>query len=226
MRLNQAFVSEATGTRDRILDAAERLFAEQGFYVTTLRAITQAAEVNLAAVNYHFGSKQALVIAVFQRRLDELSSQRLARLDQAHNRHEPPVLEDVLDAFVYPAMALMGEQKPGAHRFMQLLMRAYADHDETLHGAISQEYGHVMRRFAQAVEQAMRGEWGTDTAPKPEQIRQHLDFLVGALTYTMADANLKNPRATASSLVTFAAAGIRSLPATSKKTQSIQETTS
>ena len=226
MRLNQAFVSESPGTRDRILDAAERLFAEQGFYVTTLRAITQAAEVNLAAVNYHFGSKQALVIAVFQRRLDELSSDRLARLDRAHNRDDPPVLEDVLDAFVYPAMALMGEQTAGGHRFMQLLMRAYADHDEALHGAISQEYGHVMRRFAQAIEQAIAGEVGNERAPKPQRIRQHLDFLVGALTYTMADADLKNPRATASSLVTFAAAGIRSLPSLSIKTQSTQETAS
>ncbi len=226
MRFNQAFVSEASGTRDRILDAAERLFAEQGFYVTTLRAITQAADANLAAVNYHFGSKQALVIAVFQRRLDELSADRLARLDQAHARHDPPVLEDVLDAFVYPAMALMGEREAGGHRFMQLLMRAYADHDEALHGAISQEYGHVMRRFAQAVEQAVRGETGATQAPKSDEIRQYLDFLVGALTYTMADANLKNPRATASSLVTFAAAGIRSLPPTTLNIQPTQETAS
>lgn len=208
MRLNQAFVSEATGTRDRILDAAERLFAEQGFYVTTLREITQAAQVNLAAVNYHFGSKQALVIAVFKRRLDELNADRLARLERAHKR-QTPALEDVLDAFVYPAMALMGDQTAGGHRFMQLLMRAFADHDEALHGAIRDEYGYIMRRFAQAIEQAVSTEPGDDGMPSPTAIRQQLDFLVGALTYTMADAKLKNPRATASSLVAFAAAGIR-----------------
>lgn len=209
MRLNQAFVSEAIGTRDRILDAAERLFAEQGFYVTTLREITQAAQVNLAAVNYHFGSKQALVIAVFKRRLDELNADRLARLDRAHKRQAPPPLEDVLDAFVYPAMALMGDQTAGGHRFMQLLMRAFADHDEALHGAIRDEYGYIMRRFAQAIEQAVSAEPEDNGMPSPTAIRQQLDFLVGALTYTMADAKLKNPRATASSLVAFAAAGIR-----------------
>ncbi len=209
MRLNQAFVSESTGTVDRILDAAEQLFAEQGFYVTTLREITQTADVNLAAVNYHFGSKQALVIAVFKRRLDELNAERLARLERAHQRHTPPVLEDVLDAFVYPAMALMGDQTAGRHRFMQLLMRAYADHDEALHSAIRDEYGYIMRRFAQAIGQAVSAEAGDDRTPSSSKIRQQLDFLVGALTYTMAEPKLKNPRATASALVTFAAAGIR-----------------
>ncbi len=209
MRLNQTFVSDASGTRDRILDVAERLFAEQGFYVTTLREITQAAEVNLAAVNYHFGSKQALVVAVFQRRLDELNAERLERLDKAFHKHAPLKLEDVLDAFVYPAMALMGDQTSGGHRFMQLLMRAYADHDEALHGAIREQYGHIMRRFASAIDQAVQSEGHLHHKPSATQIRQHLDFLVGALTYTMADPKLKHPRATASSLVTFAAAGIR-----------------
>ncbi len=209
MRLNRVFASESTSTVDRILDAAERLFAEQGFYVTTLREITQAAEVNLAAVNYHFGSKQALVIAVFKRRLDELNADRLARLERAHQRRSPPILEDVLDAFVYPAMALMGNESAGGHRFMQLLMRAFADHDEALHGAIRNEYGYIMRRFAQAIEQALIAEVPHDPNRSSENIRQQLDFLVGALTYTMADPKLKNPRATASSLVAFAAQGIR-----------------
>ena len=62
------------GTCERILDAAERLFAEQGFHATTLRQITRAADVNLAAVNYHMGSKQALVRAVLEQRLDDLNS--------------------------------------------------------------------------------------------------------------------------------------------------------
>lgn len=209
MRLNQAFVSDAQGTRDRILDAAERLFAEQGFYVTTLREITQAADVNLAAVNYHFGSKQALVVAVFQRRLDELNAERLERLDRAFQKHMPPKLEHVLDAFVYPAMALMGDQASGGHRFMQLLMRAFADHDEALHGAIRDQYGHIMRRFASAIGDAIQNEPKLAQKPTPVQIRQQLDFLVGALTYTMADPKLKHPKATASALVAFAAAGIR-----------------
>lgn len=209
MRLNQTFVSEASATRDRILDAAEALFAEQGFYVTTLREITQAADVNLAAVNYHFGSKQALIIEVFRRRMDQLNADRLERLDSAIQEQSPPALESVLDAFVYPALALMGDGGDGGHRFMQLLMRAYADHDETLHGAIREEYGHIMRKFADALVASAANESVANKPPTPAQIRQQLDFLVGALTHTMADAKLKQPRATASALVAFAAAGIR-----------------
>ena len=72
-------------TKDRILDAAEGLFAQQGFSATSLRAITAQAGVNLAAVNYHFGSKDGLLEAVFVRRLGPLNDERLALLDEAES---------------------------------------------------------------------------------------------------------------------------------------------
>ncbi len=71
------------GTKDRILDAAEALFMTHGFEATSLRAITAAAEVNLAAVNYHFGSKEELFEAVLTRRLDPMNQRRVALLDDA-----------------------------------------------------------------------------------------------------------------------------------------------
>ena len=73
----------ATDTKDRILDAAERLFADKGYSATSLRDITQEAEVNLAAVNYHFGSKEALLTALLERRLDPVNRKRLELLDAA-----------------------------------------------------------------------------------------------------------------------------------------------
>lgn len=189
-------------THDRILDAAEALFAEQGLHVTTLRQITQSAGVNLAAVNYHFGSKQALLLAVFRRRLDALNSARIERLDQALKREHGPQLEDVLDALVYPALAFSRGSETDGHRFMQLLMRAFADRDEELRAAISQEYAFVMRRFAEAIQQ---------TLPhlQTQQLRNSLDFIVGALTYTMAESRLPDTSAIADDLVRFAASGLR-----------------
>ena len=67
-------------TKDRILGAAEELFAQFGFAGTSLRQVTSRADVNIAAVNYHFGSKENLVNEVFRRRMDEMSERRLSLL--------------------------------------------------------------------------------------------------------------------------------------------------
>jgi AcrR family transcriptional regulator len=189
-------------TCDRILDAAERLFAEEGFHATSLRQITQHAEVNLAAVHYHFGSKQALILAVFRRRLDALNEARLKRLDAALAGVDAPQLEQVLDAFVHPALAFTHGSSEKGHLFMRILMRAFAEQDEPLRRALSAEYAHLMRRFADAITLALPGA-------RPAEIRRQLDFIVGALTHTMAESQLKDAHSIASDLVTFAAAGLR-----------------
>src|SRR6476661_10749602 len=69
-------------TKDRILDAAEALFMEHGFEATSLRALTAAAGVNLAAVNYHFGSKEELFQSVLTRRLDPMNQERIDLLEK------------------------------------------------------------------------------------------------------------------------------------------------
>lgn len=187
-------------TSQRILDTAERLFADQGFHSTTLRQITQEAGVNLAAVNYHHGSKDALVLAVFQRRLDALNTERLARLDSALSASSPPQLERVLEAFIQPALLLSSKSAGDGGRFMRLLMRAWAENATQLHGTIARQYSHVMRAFADAVSRAL----GTS----PDNLRQQLDFLIGALTYTMAETN-DDVEETARGLVRFGCAGLR-----------------
>src|SRR5437762_13635541 len=69
-------------TKTRILDAGEHLFMEHGFEATSLRQLTSAAGVNLAAVNYHFGSKEELFQAVLTRRLDPMNQERIQLLDR------------------------------------------------------------------------------------------------------------------------------------------------
>ena len=93
-------------TKDRILDAAESLFMEHGFEATSLRSITAAAGVNLAAVNYHFGSKEELFQAVLTRRLDPMNQERLDLLSALERAAAPrPVAcEQILSAMFVPAV--------------------------------------------------------------------------------------------------------------------------
>ena len=198
-------------TKDRILGAAEELFAQQGFAGTSLREVTSRADVNIAAVNYHFGSKENLVNEVFRRRMDEMSGQRLQALKAAVAAH-PGELEPVLAAFVEPALA-MARDRNGGGAFIRVIARAYAEKNDALRKFLSDQYGHVLREFAKAIAGCVPG-LAKDT------LYWRLDFLSGALTYAMADFGLiKRPAGTseathreraARELIRFAAAGIRS----------------
>ena len=122
-------------TKDRILTAAEELFALHGFAGTSLRQVTSVADVNIAAVNYHFGSKENLVNEVFRRRMDEMSSARLAQLARASSA-QPGDLRAVLAAFVEPALALAHEKNNGG-AFVRVIARAYAEKNDNLRKFLS-----------------------------------------------------------------------------------------
>src|SRR5688500_17769747 len=132
-------------TKDRILGAAEELFAQHGFGGTSLRQVTSRADVNIAAVNYHFGSKEHLVNEVFRRRMDEMSAQRLAQL-KAAQAEAPGELEPILAAFIEPALALAQDRHGGA-AFIRVIARAYAEKNDRLRKFLSEQYGHVLRAF-------------------------------------------------------------------------------
>jgi AcrR family transcriptional regulator len=165
-------------TKERILGAAETLFARHGFAGASLRQVTAAAHVNLAAVNYHFGSKDNLIEEVFRRRLDELNARRLDALKNALGKPAPD-LKDVLGAFIRPALDLSLDQG-GGHAFMRVLARAYAEHDERLRRFLSDNYGHVLREFAAAFGHLL-------PHLEKEELYWRLDFITGALTHSMAD---------------------------------------
>ena len=117
-------------TKQRILDAAEHLFARDGYHATSLRGITTTADANLAAVNYHFGSKEALLEAVIVRRLDPLNeirnSQLEALLQKAELAGELPSCREVLRAFVEPTLRLR-QQGSEAEDFIALIGRTLAE---------------------------------------------------------------------------------------------------
>ena len=203
-------MSAQFSTKERILDTAEALFAEHGFAGTSLRQVTGHADVNLAAVNYHFGSKDNLVTEVFRRRMDEMSQARLQRL-QAARTQAPPQLEAVLRAFIEPALALSLDRQGGS-AFVRVLARAYAERNERLRRFLSDHYGHVPREFSRALAECLPDL-------DRETLHWRLDFVAGALTYAMADFGLRQPggkldertqsERAASELVRFAAAGLR-----------------
>src|SRR6186997_1363866 len=105
----------STATKPRILDAAEALFMEHGFEATSLRAITAAAAVNLAAVNYHFGSKEELFEAVLTRRLDPMNEQRIELLTRLEAKAAPAPLscDRILLALFVPALRLARDPARG-----------------------------------------------------------------------------------------------------------------
>ena len=197
-------------TKERILSAAEALFAEHGFAGTSLRLVTSQADVNLAAVNYHFGSKDNLVAEVFRRRMDEMSRARLERLKAARS-DAPGQLEAVLHAFIDPALALSMDRQGGG-AFVRVLARAYAERNDRLRKFLSDNYGHVLREFSRAIAECL-------PHLGKEALYWRLDFLAGALTYAMADFGLlrrsddvdekTHCERAANELVAFASAGFR-----------------
>ena len=198
-------------TKDRILGAAEELFAQFGFTGTSLRQVTSRADVNIAAVNYHFGSKENLVNEVFRRRMDDMSAHRLAALEVAVQT-TPGQLEPILAAFVEPALAL-AQDRHGGGAFIRVIARAYAEKNDGLRKFLSDHYGHVLREFGKAISTCV-------PQLSKEELYWRLDFLAGSLTYAMADFGLiKRPAGVteaahreraAKELIHFAAAGFKS----------------
>ena len=168
-------------TRTRILDAAEELFMQHGFEGTSMRTLTAKASVNLAAVNYHFGSKDALIEAVFRRRLDPMNSARIAELDrlEAAAGASPPPTDAIIRVFLRASLAMIEDAKGGGRNFIRLLGRAYTEPSKPIRALIGQLYAPAMARYKGAFERAL------PDLPKDELIwRMH--FMFGTLAYTLA----------------------------------------
>jgi AcrR family transcriptional regulator len=199
-------------TKDRILDAAERLFAEQGFEAASLRQITSEAGVNLAAINYHFQSKEQLLQAVVMRKARPVNRRRLEMLDQleADFPAGPLPLEGVLQALLEPF--LRASDSP---HFGKLVSRLYVETPDIKRNVMLPVFQEVIDRFRPAIVRALPGSNLNDVA-----LGMHfgmgatIQFLAGggmleALSggrISSLETDLISPR-----LIRFVAAGLRAL---------------
>lgn len=175
-----------SGTAANIVRAAETLFAEQGFTDTTVRQITARAQVNLAAVNYHFGSKKGLIQAVAEKFLGPLCQHIEQALDQRLAASEYSVsLEELLEILM---RALLGVNRDNDHAlsvFMRLLDLAYMKNQEDLRDFLIDRYGVRLQRFISLVR--------NDAAPmEDDEFFWRLHFLLGSITFTLSNFHTLN----------------------------------
>jgi len=171
---------QAGDTKTRILDTAETLFIECGYDAMSLRQITSRAEVNLAAVNYHFGSKETLMHSMLSRRLDPLNDERLKLLDRFDRMLGAHLTcEHVLGAMFIPALRLSRDPRFGGKAFLRLLGRAYTDPSAFIRDFLDEHYEPVAARFFDAFQRAL------PHLPR-EELGWRLHFAIGALTGVLA----------------------------------------
>lgn len=166
-------------TKDRILDAAEHLFAQKGFSETSLRDITTEAGANLAAVNYHFQSKDALIQAVFARLIVPANQERLRRLDalEAQAAGRPVPLEDILHALFKPIIELLS--RPDGDNAARLVGLMFVEPGDLFERFFREQLAATSARFIAAIRR---------TAPEiPEtEMYWRLLFAAGAMGHTVA----------------------------------------
>ena len=172
-------------TKTRILDVAEALFMEHGFEATSLRQLTTAAGVNLAAVNYHFGTKEELFQAVLTRRLDPMNQQRIGLLDALEREAagKPIACERILSAMLIPALRLSRDEEHSGKNFLRLIGRAYADPAPFIRHFLSDQYAEMISRFKEAF---------LLTLPhlSRQELTWRLHFVMGALSYSLAGTDV------------------------------------
>ncbi|MFN0104868.1 MAG: TetR/AcrR family transcriptional regulator [Bryobacteraceae bacterium] len=172
-------------TKDRILDSAEILFAKNGFAATSLRALTHHAGVNLASVNYHFQSKDALVQAVLFRRLNPINERRMDMLNVILQRSPatPPKVEDILEALYRPLVEEATASQREGRTIVALMGRIYTEPGELLASQVRAMMAQVASTFLDALHLAL-------PASPQNVLFWRLQFSVGVISHTFGAIHL------------------------------------
>lgn len=166
-------------TKQRILDTAERLFADKGFVETSMRALTQAAQVNLAAVHYHFGSKERLFAEILGRIVAPVNAERMRRFDQLQSQGGELQLEAVIEAFLAPAIEFTSDDSERARHLRQLISRMQM-HRESMHEELLAIFGEVVNRFSSLLLIAL-------PHLDPATLCWRMHFLIGSMCFSFND---------------------------------------
>jgi AcrR family transcriptional regulator len=205
----------SASTREIILDTAERLFAENGVAATSIRDITGAAGVNLGAINYHFGTKQELVAAVFRRRLEPVCEHQWALLDEVEQEtgDGPPRLEALVEAMIRPSVERSFAAGKRDTAFMRLVGRCYGEPNPEVERRIRAHVEKVWIRFAGLLARSL-------PELSHDEMYWRIRFMAGAFHHTLLTTGREgsmppemrkglNAETMIKRLVTFAAAGMR-----------------
>lgn len=172
-------------TKQRLLDAAEGVLAEQGFEAASLRAITSAAEANLASVNYHFGSKERLMQAVIRRRLGPVNEERLALLEACEREARPgaPPVDRIAFALIAPMVRALAGPGRDFRTFGRIVGGLYLDPRERAGRMLVPELTLMFERFVGALHRAL------PEIPRAE-LGWRVFFAVGSVVHYVAAGGL------------------------------------
>ncbi len=201
--------------RQRLMDASEQLFADHGWNAVSIRTIASAAGVNLAALHYHFGSKEQLLSEIFTARAKPIAEERVRLLSEI-DLDTAPSLERILEAFLRPALTIGSDERFGGRAFVKLRARLATEPEEVSRRILSNAFDESSREFLDALARAL-----PDLPQADLEWRFH--FMLGTMFYTMADAgriqSLTGGRCdpgqvedALAHIIPFLAAGFRSVP--------------
>lgn len=172
------------GTKERLLQTALRMFAESGFDAVSIRDLTSAAGANLGAIGYHFGSKDDLIKAVFDRLAIPANERRLAQLDAYERtvKENGTSIEGVVRAFIEPAVRFAKDKESDGVYYSRILDIAYTLRPQVFTELMRAQYDEIARRFINALAQAL------PEMPRDEVVWRYT-FTIGAMLHILDDAD-------------------------------------
>jgi len=204
-----------SGAKLRLAEAAEELFAERGFESVSVRDITKRAGMNIASINYHFGSRDGLVAGVMIRYITPINDERLARIEALERRWPGKAvpLEEILDAFVRPLATQVRKSDLSERLFLKLIGRMFGEQAAAMPPVVEEQFKLVLGRFSKALSRAL-------PTLAVDEILWRMHFVMGAMVHAMAQDEVLlrisqgasgNPtvEATLSRFIRFAIAGLR-----------------